>query len=69
MNYVKTKFFKKHTVLLFYCNSRWLSKVLVRIFELIQELKSYLSEESHNYSNYFIDSDFVIKLAYLYGNF
>jgi len=57
----------EHTALLFYCNSRWLSKgnVLVRVFELRQELYTYLSEEGHNDFNKFIDSDFVIKLAYL----
>lgn len=80
VNYIKTRpvkarFFKKiceemgaeHTALLFYCNSRWLSKgnVLIRVFELRQELYTYLSEEGHNDFNKFIDSDFVIKLAYL----
>lgn len=60
-----------HTALLFYCNSRWLSKdnVLVRVFELRQELNSYLSEEGHNNSKHFIDSDFVIKLTYLWDIF
>ncbi|KAL4099012.1 hypothetical protein QTP88_023513 [Uroleucon formosanum] len=80
VNYIKTRpvkarFFKKiceemgaeHTALLFYCNSRWLSKgkVLVRVFELRQELNTYLSEEGHNDFNKFINIDFVIKLAYL----
>ncbi|XP_022162790.1 zinc finger BED domain-containing protein 5-like, partial [Myzus persicae] len=60
VNYVKTRpvkarFFQKlceemgaeHTTLLFYCNSRWLSKgnVLSRVFELRQELYSYLNGE------------------------
>ncbi|XP_022167751.1 protein FAM200A-like [Myzus persicae] len=59
VNYIKTRpvkarFFKKiceemgaeHTALLFYCNSRWQSKgnVLVRVFELRQELYTYLNE-------------------------
>ncbi|KAL4132622.1 hypothetical protein QTP88_009744 [Uroleucon formosanum] len=39
--------------------------VLVRVFELRQELNTYLSEEGHNDFNKFIDIDFVIKLAYL----
>ncbi|KAL4148669.1 hypothetical protein QTP88_002841 [Uroleucon formosanum] len=80
VNYVKTRpvkarFFQKlceemgaeHTTLLFYCNSRWLSKgnVLSRVFELRQELYSYLNEESYNNSKMFVDSDFVIKLVYL----
>ncbi|XP_025407445.1 zinc finger BED domain-containing protein 5-like [Sipha flava] len=71
VNYIKTRpvkarFFKKiceemgaeHTALLFYCNSRWLSKgnVLIRVFELRQELYTYLSEEGHNDFNKFIDS-------------
>jgi hypothetical protein len=57
----------EHKILLFYCNSRWLSKgnVLSRVFELRQELYSYLNEEGYNYSEMFVDSDFVIKLAYL----
>lgn len=57
----------KYTVLLFYCNSRWLSKVniLVQVFEFKQELYTYLSETGCNYSNKFINSDFVIKLSYL----
>ncbi|XP_060872696.1 zinc finger BED domain-containing protein 5-like [Metopolophium dirhodum] len=62
VNYIKTRpvkarFFKKiceemgaeHTALLFYCNSRWLSKgnVLIRVFELRQELYTYLSKETN----------------------
>jgi hypothetical protein len=35
------------------------------VFELRQELYTYLSEEGQNDFNKFIDSDFVIKLAYL----
>jgi len=35
------------------------------VFELGQELYTYLSEEGHNDFNKFIDNDFVIKLAYL----
>jgi len=81
VNYVKTRpvkarFFQKlceemgaeHTTLLFYCNSsRRLSKgnVLSRVFELRQELYSYLNGEGYNNSKMFVDSDFVIKLAYL----
>jgi hypothetical protein len=56
-----------YTTLLFYCNSRWLSKgnVLSRVFELRQELYSYLNGERYNNSEMFVDSNFVIKLAYL----
>lgn len=51
------------TALLLRCNSRWLSKgnVLIRVFELYTCLN-----KDHNYSNTFIDSDFVIKLTYLF---
>lgn len=57
----------EYTVLQFYCNSRWLSEdnVLVRVYEFGQKLNSYSNEEAHNYLNYFIDSDFVIKFTYL----
>ncbi|KAL4107763.1 hypothetical protein QTP88_018055 [Uroleucon formosanum] len=80
VNYVKTRlvkerFFQKlceemgaeHTTLLFYCNSRRLSKgnVLSKVFELRQELYSYLNGDGYNNSKMFVDSDFVIKLAYL----
>ncbi|XP_025410678.1 protein FAM200A-like [Sipha flava] len=39
----------EHTILLFYCNSRWLSKgnELSRVFELRQEIYSYLNREEH----------------------
>lgn len=61
------KWEQRHTALMFYCNSRWLSKenVLVRVFKFKQELYIYLNEEDHNDFNKFIYSDFVIKLAYL----
>jgi hypothetical protein len=57
----------EHTILLFYSNSRWVSKgnVLSRVFELRQELYSYSNGEGYNNSEMFVDSDFVIKLAYL----
>jgi len=69
---VKAKFFQTEEMgtehaLLIYCNSRWLSKdyILVRVFELRQELYSYLNGEGHNNGNMFVDSNFIIKLAYL----
>ncbi|XP_025412554.1 zinc finger BED domain-containing protein 5-like [Sipha flava] len=48
VNYIKTRPVK----------ARWLSKgnVLIRVFELRQELYTYLSEEGHNDFNKFIDS-------------
>lgn len=41
-----------HIPILFYCISRWLSKgnVLVKVFEITQELYSYLNGESHKLS-------------------
>ncbi|XP_068115052.1 zinc finger BED domain-containing protein 5-like [Hyperolius riggenbachi] len=80
VNYIKTRpqkacFFKKmcedmgseHTSLLYYCSSRWLSRgnVLSRVFELRQELYSYLEEEDHECGRHFLDTGFLAKLAYL----
>ena len=55
------------TSLLYYCNSRWLSRgnVLKRVNELRNELHCYLVEEKHSSSGKFVDDDFVLKLAYL----
>ncbi|XP_075034451.1 zinc finger BED domain-containing protein 5-like [Mixophyes fleayi] len=79
VNFIKTRpqkerFFKKmcedmgseHTSLLYYCSSRWLSRgnVLSRVFELRQELYSYL-EEVHKCANNYLDTDLLCKLAYL----
>jgi len=52
----------EHIGLLFYCNFLWQSKghVLVRVFELRQELYTYLKEKVHD-SKKLIDADFVIK--------
>ncbi|XP_075070632.1 protein FAM200A-like isoform X2 [Mixophyes fleayi] len=80
VNFIKTRpqkarFLKKmceamgseHTSLLYYCSSRWLSRgnVLAHIFELRQELYSYLEEEVHECANNYLDTDFLSKLAYL----
>lgn len=72
---VKARFFQKlcedlgavHTSLLYYCNSRWLSRgdVLSRVYELRNELHEYLLIESHSCAEKFKDTDFLIKLAYL----
>jgi hypothetical protein len=39
----------EHTALLYYCNSRWLSRgnVLSRVYKLRSELCAYLIEEKH----------------------
>lgn len=55
----------EHTSLLYYCNSRWLSRgnVLSRVFELRRELHLYLLDQK--YFEKFEDSIFLSKLAYL----
>lgn len=57
----------EHISLLYYSNSRWLSRgnVLKRVYELRNELHCYLVQEKHLSSEKFVDSDFVCKLAYL----
>lgn len=80
VNYIKTRPVKsrlfhklceemgaEHTSLIYYCNARWLSKgnVLARVFELRNEFYMYLHTESHNDAQNFINSEFIIKLAYL----
>ncbi|XP_045483145.1 zinc finger BED domain-containing protein 5-like [Harmonia axyridis] len=80
VNYIKTRpvkarLFKKlcidmgaeHTALLYYCNSRWLSRgnVLFRVFELHEEIRIFLQQERHENAKYFTEADFLLKLAYL----
>ncbi|XP_067131393.1 zinc finger BED domain-containing protein 5-like [Centruroides vittatus] len=72
---LKARFFKKmcedmgaeYTSLLYYCHSRWLSRggVLSRTFQLRQEIYAFLEEEKHEYAKHFVETDFLIKLAYL----
>jgi hypothetical protein len=56
----------EHTSLLYYCNSRWLSRgnVVARVFELRKELHLFLLEH-HEYHKKFEDTDFLTKLSYL----
>lgn len=57
----------EYTCLLYYCPSRWLSRgnVLSRTFELRQEMYTFLEEEKHEYAKHFVETDFLVKLAYL----
>lgn len=80
VNYIKTRPVKarlfhqlceelgaEHTNLIYYCNSRWLSRgnVLARVYELRNEFYTYLQRESHEDAQNFNNTDFIIKLAYL----
>ena len=53
--------------LLFYCNARWLSKgkVLLRVYELRNEIFIFLKEENHAFATTFEDEVFLTHLAYL----
>ena len=56
-----------HTHLLLHTAVRWLSrgKVFVRIFEMRQEVHIFLDSQKHEYSENFVDFDWLSKLAYL----
>ena len=53
--------------LLFYCTARWLSKgkVLLRVYELRNEIFVFLKEENHALAITFEDEFFLTHLAYL----
>ena len=57
----------EHNKLLFYCNSRWLSKgkVLLRVYDLRNEISIFLKEENHALAAVFEDEIFLTHLAYL----
>lgn len=57
----------EHNKLLFYCDSKWLSrcKVLIRVYELRNEISIFLKEESHALATVFQDEFFLTQLAYL----
>ena len=57
----------EYTSLLYYCQSRWLSRrgVLSRVFQLRQEIYAFFEEEKHEYAKHFVETNFFIKLAYL----
>ncbi|XP_078503445.1 zinc finger BED domain-containing protein 5-like [Lissotriton helveticus] len=80
VNYLKTRpikapFFAElcedmgadHSCLLFYSSSRWLSlgNSLLRVYELRNEIYSYLHDDEHCFADKFIDADFLIQMAFL----
>ncbi|XP_069083616.1 zinc finger BED domain-containing protein 5-like [Pleurodeles waltl] len=72
---MKARFFAKlcedmgaeHSCLLFYSSSRWLSlgNSLLRVYELRNEIYSYLHDDEHCFADKFIDADFLIQMAFL----
>jgi hypothetical protein len=57
-----------HTTLLYYCETRWLSraKVFSRVFELEEDTTIFLRDSNNNDdANLFYHEDFIQKLAYL----
>ena len=53
----------EHNNLLFYCNARWLSKgkVLLRVYELRNEIAIFLKEENHALATTFEDEVFLTQ--------
>ncbi|XP_078537946.1 zinc finger BED domain-containing protein 5-like [Lissotriton helveticus] len=72
---MKARFFAKlcedmgadHSCLLFYSSSRWLSlgNSLLRVYELRNEIYSYLHDDEHCFADKFIDADFLIQMGFL----
>lgn len=56
----------EHSSLLYYCNSRWLSRenIVTRVFELRKELHLFLLDHNKHHEK-FEDTDFFTKLSYL----
>ncbi|KAJ1115067.1 hypothetical protein NDU88_003295 [Pleurodeles waltl] len=54
----------EHSCLLFYSSSRWLSlgNSLLRVYDLRNEIHSYLHDDEHCFTDKFIDADFLIQL-------
>ena len=57
----------EHSNLLFYCNARWLSigKVLLRVYELRNEISIFLKKENHALATAFEDDVFLTQLTYV----
>ena len=57
----------EHNNLLCYCNVRWLSKgkVLLRVYELRNEISIVLKKENHAFAATFEDEVFLTQLVYL----
>jgi hypothetical protein len=80
VNYIKTRLLKsrlfakiceemgaQYKSLLFYCNSRWLSRgnVVARVYDLREDSILFLEEENQEITEYFCSETFLLELAYL----
>ena len=57
----------KYTSLLYYCEVHWLSRanVILRVFELGEEIAKYRGENHNEDGNLFRNDNFIVKLANL----